>query len=161
MLGAYVFGNSAAMASGAKTYAQFQAQIDTLATNGSVGFNSGIVAGKFRTTAIAVSGTMQGSSWVPPIRASVSAVSRAIQHGMPSQAAFDAVVAAGYESYFETFDDGSSGPDFFSENRNGYTSIGTTATATSLRMSDLIYWDGTQAQRMNPNANTGPTPYTW
>ena len=53
--------------------------------------------------------------------------------------------------------------DAVSTTRNGFTSLayndGTPYAAVYIE--EIIYWDGTQAQRMTPRTSGGPTVYTW
>jgi len=141
-----------------KTYLEFQAHIAALATNGVGGFGSAVSVGRRRVTTGAGNGVIVGTSWQNAFSTSGTAYAGAIRHGMPSQAAFLAQGASGYEVYVEIV----TAPDqeFVSVSRNGLTSS-TAASGPALRCLDLIYWDGTQAMRINPFAGTGPTPYLW
>lgn len=149
---------------GGKTYAQFQAHIATLAPT-SVAWSGSSVNAARRTTAAAATGVMQGSSWglseTGFLTGAASQISRVVQHGLPSQAVFDAQVASGREIYLLMVDDGTT-TSYGAVNRNGYTSAVFSGAATPCSIcTDLIYWDGTQAQRMNPKLGTGPTPYVF
>lgn len=145
-----------------KTYAEFQTQIATLATGGVASWTGTISAnnGARRVTATTLSGGMSGSSWQARTNPAAT-VARLIQHGVPSQAVIDDQVANGREVYYLSS---------FIANTNvvtGITRNGFTSQTEDLLgdngyiVTDLIYWDGTQAQRMNPSAGTGPTVYTW
>lgn len=150
---------SHARAASAKTYADYRAHIATLATGG-VALWAGTVsvAGVFRTTpTVTVSGSMTGTPWLAGMFGG-SATRRMTQHAMPSQAAFDAMNAGGFEFLWEAVSGGTG--DAPSLNRNGYTSGGASAVSLLL-IPQIIYWDGTQAQRMQPSLGLGPTPYTW
>ena len=148
----------------AKTYADFQAHIATLATNGVKPWSGSNwfaveVNRAYRTTAAAASGFLYGSSWTTWFATDNSGnVCRAVQHGLPSEAEFDAQVAAGREIFIQT---GAIAPstDLTGIARNGYTSLSDFG-ANPLQITNLLYWDGTQAQQMNPSTGTGPTPYT-
>lgn len=145
----------------ARTYTEFQAQVTSLATNGTVIWNDAVgTAGKYKTTAAGNVGAMAGSSWLTAFRGGAfSTPSRVIQHGLPSQAEFTAQNTGLFDIYIETV--AVADQTLVSLNRNGYTSTAFASATTSLICTDLIYWDGTRAQRMNPNAGTGPTPYNW
>ncbi len=147
---------------GGPSYADFQAHIATLSVNGSVAWSSnppGSPGNRKRTTAAAATGSMFGSSWLSTFD-TFSTLARAIQHGLPSEAAFDAQVANGREIYFQ-LGDGGFGP-YAGLDRNGYESAsGGGGLDEALAVTDLIYWDGSAAQRMNPSAGTGPTPYVF
>jgi hypothetical protein len=142
------------------TYAQFQAHIATLATDGAIAWTNsgGYALGSYRTTATpAPVGDMYGTSWLSEFNRSLSRVSRTVQHGLPSQAVLNAQVSASREIFIK-YEAGAfvASPPL---NRNGYLSQDSPSAGTLV--TDLIYWDGAQAQRMNPSAGTGPTPYTW
>ena len=145
------------------TYAQFQAHIATLADKGAIAWgnwtDNGV--GGYRTTAAAATGAMAGSSWNSSYEyVANSVVARIVQHGLPSQAVFDAQVAAGREIFLRV---ATTTPDAAVTGlaRNGYTSTSNGAAVLRGLCTELIYWDGTQAQRMVPSSGTGPTPYTW
>lgn len=121
-------------------------------------------AGVWRSTASA-SGldAMFGSTWQAEFGSNSGTYVRTlVRHGMPSQAAFNAIVSAGTEVCFTTVS--VSGPgDLAALNRNGFTSTADTAREDRFRMSQLLFWDTAlgKAQQMNPYAGTGPTDYTW
>lgn len=158
-----VWGKRLPVSSGAasgKTYADFQAYIATQATDGVVAWGaSAMSTGAYRTTAATATGAMIGSSW----NASFSmlggggAPCRVTQHGLPSQAEFNAQVAAGREIFLRIIVGDDIG--YSSLNRNGFTSSSGGADAFPAKCSELIYWDGSQAQRMIPSTGTGPTPF--
>lgn len=100
---------------------------------------------------------MEGSTWQANTRDGTP-IARAIQHALPSQAVLTSL--NGFEIYYET--QSVTGPlALFALTRNGYTSFANASVNFPVRMVDLIYWDGTRAQRMNPFAGTGPTPYVF
>lgn len=154
---------TAAVVSAAKTYADFQAHIATLATNGVAGTK--VATGSYRKTVVASAGDMYGSPWVsnflipdaaaPGLEADVL---RVLLHGFPSAAAYGVSVTGGFECFFNVLPNGNG--DFSSLVRNGYTSLPDGGPLNRGRCSNLIYWDGTQAQQMNPFSGSGPTPYT-
>lgn len=103
---------------------------------------------------------MDGSPWLQSWNQD-TLVARMVQHCFPSEAAFNACVAGGFEVYYETVGTGADG-SVTGLTRNGYASDSSGATGVQLTTTvDFIYWNGTQAQRMSPLAGTGPTPYTW
>lgn len=143
-----------------QTYADFVAHITALATSGAYPWTNGALAGRYRSTASAVEQEMLGTSWMSHFYGANSQVSRVVQHGMPSQDAFNAQVSAGREIYYENVSAGGQSV-FYGLDRNGYVSNSYSGVLAALYCIDLIYWDGTQAVRMNPRLGTGPTPYTW
>lgn len=147
---------------GGKTYAEFVTHITGLATGGVASWSSiNAEVGSYRTTAAGAAGQMYGSSWASFFLSDV-APCRLIQHGLPSAAAFNAQVAGGFQIFFRLAGAGDQ-TTFSAVNRNGYLSQAfTDGTPYPGFACDLIlYWDGTQAQKMNPSTGTGPTPYTW
>lgn len=149
----------------AKTYAEFQAHIATLATDGigSWSDNMGFLpytAKAYRITAAAVAGGLYGSSWDTAFALSAGTFCRVIQHGLPSQGVFNAQIASGFEIFVRTTP--VSDQILPAITRNGFTSLDSgTPDGRSTRCDEIIYWDGTQAQRMRPVLGLGPTPYTW
>lgn len=158
-------GILAAGVSMGKTYAEFQAHIATLATGGSKDWanNPALAAGAYRTIAATSPGfaDMYGSVWnsyvydnVPP--------SRLCQHGLPSQAIFNAQTAAGYQIFFRIVSFGDQAL-FTALNRNGYTSLGLTPdpSLASIKCTEIIRWDGSKAWKSNPSIGGAETEYTW
>lgn len=146
------------------TYAQFQAHIATLATEGVAVSNANQPAGAYRVVPLNNGqGAMFGSSWAsvfPRDGAGSAAANRVIQHGLPSEVVYLAQTAASRELFFRRVDSGTS--SFVSLDRNGYVSSADAGGPFSAsQCTDLIYWDGTGAQRMNPSTGTGPTPYSF
>lgn len=145
-----------------KTYAEFQAHIAGLATSGSKNWNAFSTNwGAWRVTAGAPVGSMVGSSWNSSFSGQDggSTPCRVVQHGLPSQAEFNAQIAAGRMIFLRVV----AGDDvgYPSVTRNGYTSSSGGPDAFADKCSELIYWDGAQAQRMQPALGLGPSPYTW
>lgn len=146
-----------------KTYADFQAHIATLATNGVSSWPGTVSpgdtpAGSWRATAAPFSGAMYGTTWQDGCDYTGGTnVNRAILHALPSEAVALDQAGAGREIYFvmAQVSDG----NLVALNRNGYLSLDHGGTFAKIAITDLIYWDGTQAQRMNPSTGTGPTPY--
>lgn len=163
MLQRRAFTNVAALGGvAAKTYADFQAHIATLATGGVIGNSSAIsTSGRFRTTA-ANNGSFKGSPWsgTSGYNGFGDAVGpMLIRHCVPSETVWNTLI--GLEVYFQVNEVGPAGETFSSAARNGYTSVSGTASGGQFVCLDVIYWDGTGAQRMIPFTSTGPTPYTW
>lgn len=149
---------------GAKTYAEFQAHIATLAVNGSRAW-AGITnqtAGAFVTTATTEGGLMYGSSWNTFFYRPNASTCRVLRHGFPSQAAFEAQVSAGRDIFFRISNSTPDQPLFSPLSRNGYTSLlsndGTYPAATC---TELIRWDGERAWKSAPSIGSGETEYTW
>lgn len=143
------------------TYAQYQAQIAALAVDGALPWatNSTKPTGKWRSTAGALgAANLWGSPWMSYF-AHDSSTARMVQHGVDTQAVFDAIMAGGFEVYFEIVDIGVQ-PSFTSQSRNGFTSANYTEYPAR-RCVDMIIWDGSQALRGNPFAGTPFTSYSW
>lgn len=108
-------------------------------------------------------GVMSGSSWVQSASAYGAyfggRIGRAVQHGMPSSAAYDAqraaasVVICAVEFNNATF-------TLSGRTRNGYAST-TAAPSAQWIMSELSYWDFTleKPMTMKPKDNLGPFDY--
>lgn len=146
-----------------KTYADFQAHIAALATGGVATWGNAVGSGPTsrRVTAAAATGAMYNTPWGDHVYTS-DILARVIQHSLPSEAVFNAQVAAGREIFIRT----SAGPGLaaaFAVSRNGYTSLAFNDgnTYNSTWVEEVIYWDGTQAQQMTPRTQGGPTPYIW
>lgn len=159
------------------TYADFVAHITELATGipsqgvpGVIGWDSPFASGqgsasvgKFRTTAAAPAGTMYGTPWRQDagygwVWVGNSSACRAVQHGLPSEAVFLDQIASGRQIYYATSPGGAQ--LVYALSRNGYQSDGGTEVAAA-NITELIYWGGTQAMRMQPSLGLGPVPYTW
>jgi hypothetical protein len=145
----------------AKTYADFVAHITELATSGTRPWGASTANwGSWKTTAAAATGTMYGSSWNSIVSGFLSsAPARIIQHGLPSQTVFNNQVANARDIYFKM--SGGNAGNFPAVNRNGYQSLSAADDGAPDKCDEIIYWDGTQAWRMQPNLGLGPTPYTW
>lgn len=161
------FPNPAILAAGAtgRTYAEWQAHIAARATEGSVNQAGGTggFEGIYRTTLGPGAGTLYGTPWLSYFYASSSStVRRVIQHGLPSAAVFNEQVAGAGEVVFQLISIGFQ--DYFSElSRNGFTSLGGDLGGAPACVCPLVgWWDpATQsALMMNPQAGTGPVPYT-
>lgn len=147
----------------ARTYAEFQSHIAGLATSGErswsgQGFSSSVT--NFTTTATAPVGGMTGSSWMSPYSNAISSVARIVQHSLPSPAVYDQQIADGRQIYLDVTPTSTMGP-YAALARNGFTSSAG-AEASGRTCSRVLYYDAvTGPMQMNPNAGTGPTPYTW
>lgn len=147
---------------GAKTYAQFQAQIATLATGGALAWSAlAQTAGSYRVTAAAATGTMFASSWNDAYFFQ-STAARVIQHALTSEAVFNDQVSNGWE-IFVVVTNTTTGINFVGSNRNGYMSSSFNDGNPYARrtVTDLIRWDGSQAWRSNPSIGGAETLYTW
>lgn len=159
-----LFGGVAIMGGGppAKTEADFNAHIATLATSGASVWTNNAPAGRWVTTVGTTSGSMYGSSWLD-IYYVASPNCRAIQHAMPSPMVFNAL-AAGQQIYFRT---AASSPVLVwtGKDRNGYASLSEDdgIEDASLLMSEYIRWDRAlkKAFRGNPASGAVETEYTW
>ena len=151
---------------GAKTYAEFQAHIATLATNGAKSWTSAVnTNGSFMTTVGAASGGLAGSPWSAQFRrgtdagaTSAASLTRVVQHGFPSEAVFNSQSG---QDIFVRIDYSSTGP-VTGLTRNGYASYSSATGADRMICSMLLYYvAGEGAFAMNPYGGSGPTPYTW
>lgn len=166
-----------AAGAGGKTYAEFVAHITALATGipslgvpGAVSWGNPFASGqgsaypgKFRTTAAAQAGTMYGTPWRQGagygwVWTGNSSACRAVQHGLPSEAVFLDQIASGRQIYYATSP--GSTQLVYALSRNGYQSDGGTEVAAA-NITELLFWDGARAQRMQPSLGLGPTPYDW
>lgn len=138
------------------TYADFVTYVNANSAGGVLGWTSFIgTNGTYRTTAAALGGSMNGSSWGQSFLSATPC--RLTQHGLPSQAEHNSQISNGGLILFRVINGFS---DTASLNRNGYTSGGEDGTGKGCDL--LEYWDfaTSQAKRMNPNATTGPTVFT-
>jgi hypothetical protein len=160
-------GGGGAAPPAAKTYADFQAHIATLATDGAGSWSADMALltdanHAYRITAAAAVGSMYGTPWNSAFALNAGTLCRVIQHGLPSAAVFNEQTADGREIFVRTVPVSNRVlPDFVS--RNGYTTRNTDGVTETraTQCTELIYWDGTQAQRMQPSLGLGPTPYDW
>lgn len=150
-----------------KTYPQFQAALAARATGATLAWSATPANGVYTVTTAAAAGFMTGTSWGPSssngFRKNSSTVSRAVQHGFVAQAAFDACVAAGYDVGIRLVEFGTYSSHIATD-RNGYLSGGYNPGGdfqTSVRMTELIYWDGIQAWTVDPSNGTGSTLWTF
>lgn len=150
-----------------RTYADFQAHIATLGATSRVWAANANATGAYTTNAAAPTGTLTGSSWGPSsavgfIASTASSLDRIVQHGMPSQAAFDEQVTNSGLIYLDISAALSAAGAFPAVTRNGFTS---SAAGTNTRRELLVlrYWNFTlgQAEEMQPSLGVGPTVYTW
>jgi hypothetical protein len=149
-------------------YEAFVAHITAKATGGPVSWISGLSvqgkgAGKYIVTASEVfsggSGTMFGSPWGSYFSPS-SPPGRLCNHGFPTSAWPGDQLTAARKIYFEIAL-GSVVSSFTGLDRNGFPSASLSEPdIQSYWMTDLIYWDGTAAQRVNPQSEAGPILYT-
>jgi hypothetical protein len=150
---------------GGKTYPAFQAHIAGLATNGSIAWTSTSIPyaeRAFRTTAgSAAASALIGQPWGSFFGlASVTNPAGVIRHGLPSEAVYNAQCSAGREVFIR-FIDPQLITDLPSVDRNGLVSTSFEGDVQALRCTELIYWDGENAQRMNPFGTSGPTLYNF
>lgn len=154
-----------------KSYGEFQAHITGLAVNGSLPWSGAVNnnVGAFKITTGAVPGyaPLFGSSWGPlspdyGISGSYSYWPRAIQHAMPSEAVFNAIIAIGGEIFIRVQDGGIINVTFPSATRNGFTSsTGSGGTYSRFITEMLIFDPASGPLRMQPKLGIGPNPYTW
>lgn len=156
--------NSLGPVTSVMSYEDWLAAETARSTGGSLawGGSASLTPGIYRTTAAAATGTLYGTPWqgrmgVPD----PNAPCRVVQHGLPSEAVFNAQVAAGRMITFDieaTTDNFSGGIT-----RNGFTSTGPYGggDGAGIRVIKVRYYDNALGPlEMNPFAGTGPTPYT-
>lgn len=154
----------------AKTYAEFQAYIDTLAVNGALYWYDAFPTGNgsYRSTAKNTNPTftaLAGTSWGPSspngFARPTSSVSGAAIHGFTTQALIDAQVAAGREIFFKVTALTTSA-DVIGLSRNGLTSTAQSGVSSRVRLDEIRYFDPTLGPVMvDPLNGTGPAPFTW
>lgn len=155
-----------------KSYGEFQAHIASLAVNGSLSWSAAVndSVGAFKMTTGAVPGyaPLTGSSWGPlspdyGISGSYSYWPRAVQHAMPSEAAFNAIIAIGGDIFIRVQDGGIVNAPFPGVARNGFTSSARSGGGTYSRfITEMLIFDPAAGPlRMQPKLGLGPTPYTW
>lgn len=150
----------------AKTEAEFNAHIATLATSGAVAWttNAVLAAGHYRTTAAAVGGLMYASSWNDSFAQDAASPCRIIQHACQDQDVFDTQVANGQQVFFRILVD-TPKIVFTSVNRNGYASLSFNdgSDYVALYVQQMIRWDraASKAYTSDPGAGSVETEYTW
>lgn len=149
---------------GGLNYDAFRSHIAGLATNGVWDWSSTYVTATaaYRTTIGTPTQTMRGTPWLGRFHASSTGVQRAIQHCFPSEAAWLSQVAAAREVFFRTL--ATTTTSFVGVARNGYSSDDAqygSVQQLAITFTELLYWDGVQAQRVIPNTGSGPSPYSW
>lgn len=145
----------------ARTYAEFQTHVAALATDGVL--SDGIVQNfdtnrrrSYTFPSSPQTGFGEGSSWNSFF--GFTLVSAVLRHGLPSEAEYLAQIASNRTLFIETT--GQLGTGVTGATRNGLTTT-SSGSAARARVDQIIYWDGTQAQRMTPFNGGGPTPYSW
>lgn len=149
-----------------KTYAEFVAHVTARAVNGVLNWNAltNIDAGNYTTTAADVgSSFMTGSSWNAKFSgggAQTRGAARVVQHGLPTQAAFNDQVSSGRVLFLAI---SSATPAFPAAlNRNGYLSLADDVNNIANRVcTEIIRWDGFKAWTSNPSIGGAETEYTW
>lgn len=148
-----------------KTYDDFVAHITALATNGSTSWTNNVQLspGGYRSTAAPFAGfsQMRGSIWMNYALSGVPP-SRLAQHGLPSEAIYNAQAAAGYQIFFRLTSAGNQ-YSYYSLTRNGYTSevYYDDPPLPAVYCTELIRWDGMKAWKSNPSIGGAETEYTW
>lgn len=159
-------------AAAGKTYAQFQAHINSLPVTRSVAYGgssyglSGPVGtvGNYAVTPNTFGrGVMGGTSWfdgslVGAFSDAQSNVAPTIVHGLPSAEEAVNQEVNGFLVYVTV--EIIATTSRVGLTRNGFTST-STGFAADRKITRIIYWDGSKAMQINPSAGTGPTPYDW
>lgn len=149
-----------------KTYSEFVAKVTADATAGTRAWDATttIAAGNYITVCAAQTGVLTGSPWLSVFfgaGAATPAMCRIAQHSFPSQAVFNAQIAAARTVYAQ-IDTGSAPSGYAALNRNGYLSLSSASTGSPRVVSIFRYYDDTLGpMEMNPSTGTGPTPFTW
>lgn len=150
-------------------YDAFVQHITARATSGQVGWggrmdtyyynnpaNVLITAGQTGT------GSMIGTTWYGGGVTGSSAIARAVQHGLPSEAEFNAQMVGGLKMFAAIMPNGAqySFPGLI---RNGYSaqSYNTDEPQTGYLLTELVYFSAGQAWRMRPYQASGPAPYSF
>lgn len=152
-------------AAAGKTYAEFVAHITALAVDGARDWASQASWAAdlaHITTAGAAAGDMYGTSFNASFRGvgTPSAISRVVQHGLPSEADFTQQTTNGWIVFVRTTT-GSAPSGFASLSRNGYASLSSSSTTGPRACIELIRWNGFQAMKSNPSIGGAETEYTW
>ena len=151
-----------------KTYAQFQAHIAALTGTARSSNGTSNSPGQFRVTVATPIGGMSGSSWGPGspngfTQGGSTYLGRIIQHAMPSEDVFSALIASGSEVCMTIVYVSNPAGELNSVTRNGHTSnyyAGGAVTANAV--SELLLFHPTDGPvRMAPNLGLGPSPYDW
>lgn len=155
-----------AAGAGGRSYEELQAHIDTLAVDGVGAWAGLMVSGSTsrarKTTASALSGNMQGSTWgpsAPGVGRTNAVLCRALQHAFYDEPTFLEQISSGREIFYRTQEVVAS--SLPSVSRNGYTSTSSASPISTARITEYIAWIGGQPMRGDPVAGTAPTPYTW
>lgn len=152
--------------SATKTYAEFVAKVTADAASGTRAWDAvtALAAGNYITVCAAETGTLTGSSWASVFLGNTTgapAMCRIVQHGLPSQAAFSAQVAAGRTVYAQV-DVGATPTGYVALSRNGYTSLANATTVGPRVITVLRWYDDTLGPlESNPSTGSAPVPFTW
>lgn len=165
MLGAYRFGNVAAMGgAGSKTEAQWVTQAAVLTAN-SIGFANFLGTGTCRLVASTPTGDMAGTTWNSAMGcdSTSSRFGRAIQHAFPTQTQFDDNVTNGRTIVIIVAGTGVQTATFASSSRNGYTSLTDATDQTGYKITNIKWWDAAlgKVQQCNPSIAGATTDYVW
>lgn len=152
-----------------KTYAEFQAYVDSEATSGDRSWTTSLPSGDWRWTAAAATGTLSGSPWGPSsaegfLSGLASRVARIVQHSLPSEAIFNEQVSSARVGFIRSVSSGSLPVSLPAVNRNGFTSSAASDAGglATMLITRLDYFDPVLGpMTMNPSTGTGPTPLTW
>lgn len=159
--------NPGILASGSsapRTYEEWLSHITARATGGAISWTGlvNIDPGLFTTQSAAPGPSyMNGSPWLSKFAgggAVTRGCARVVQHGLPSQAVFDAQIASARVLFLSISAATASPP--VALNRNGYLSIGDEFSNTANRLcTEVSYWHDGAPWTTNPNAGSGPIPY--
>ena len=155
--------------SGSDPYQRFRDHIAGLATDGAWGFLTNLASASRAAKAWRVTADgdpasapvgLYGSSWNSSFALNAGTIARAIQHGLPTRAIFDEQITARREMFVRLAV--VSNRELFGLDRNDYASEGSDGAieTRAVQMTELLFWDGSQARRMTPNTGGGPTLFT-
>lgn len=147
-----------------KTQAQFVAYIEARTATFRSANATNTTPGLFRVVAVSPIGNMIGSSWLSVFtQGGSSYLGRVMQHGLPSEAMLNALVASGVQVLMNIVNVASSTGALPSVNRNGYASTAYAGGSVVVNACDeLLYFDPAEGpMKMNPRLGLGPDPFDW
>lgn len=142
-----------------KTRAEFDARVATLGTSTTAATD--VVAGSHYFDYAADGSTGYGSAWRPGFDQGLcaGAYDKIAAHSFPSSGVRTAQV--GKRVFVTIIALGLTDPGLSGFSRNGVTTSAGTVPSAYQCTQFLYYDDSTGPMQMDPNAGTGPTPYTW
>lgn len=107
-------------------------------------------------------GIMAGTTWGGGGVIGGTSMAKAIRHGLPSEAEFNAQMANGLKMFASISYVGEL-TSFLGTTRNGFTasSYNTDEPQSGYVMTELVFWSAGQAWKMIPSSTNGPNPYSF